>query len=204
MGLSRSDIAQLVHLLRPISNRTLNMVARATVRIANDGKKLQLLQIDGFEGGPVDDAMHFQSYGFSSVPLDGAEAVVIFPGGDREHPLVVSVADRRHRPTGGQPGEVSVYNNTGAKITITKDGDIEVAPAAGRNVFVREAGGTAQRLLTEQDGLILRAALNTAPIVVGSGGASGVVAAMDTAVAALVPQPVPPTWPVRTKTLQGE
>lgn len=133
MALSRADVAQIVHLLRPLSNRTLNMVARATVKVTDDGGKLQLLQIDGFDGGPVDGAMHFQSYGFSSVPLEGAEAIAVFPGGNHEHPLVVAVADRRWRPVAGQPGEVTVYNNTGASITITKDGDIVATPAPGRS-----------------------------------------------------------------------
>jgi phage baseplate assembly protein V len=198
-------LAQLQHLLRPLSTRISNLAARAVIQLVNDGSKLQQLQLGVLAGEDVDDAEHHQPYGFSSVPLVGAEAVVIFPSGDRGHPLVVSVSDRRYRPTGGEPGEVTVYNHTGARITLTKDGDIEVQPADGRQVFVRTEDGTAQRLLTEQDALILRQALSTATIAVGAGGAAGVVAAMDLAVQALDPDAEPaPTWPLLTETLLGE
>lgn len=204
MGLDRDTIRQLDLWLRPLQQRVANLVARGVVKLAGDGTKLQQLQLGVLAGETVDSAEYHQAYGFSSVPLGGAEAVVLFPSGDRAHPLVVAVSDRRHRPTGGEPGEVTVYNNTGARITLTKDGDIEVQPATGRQVFVREEGGTAQRLLTEQDAQILRNALSTAVIAVGTNGAAAVVTAMDLAVAAIVPQPSPPTWPIRTKTLQSE
>lgn len=137
--LTAQDLAQLSHLLRPLRVQVANLAARATVQLVDDSGKLQTLQIGDIAGGPYDDCEHLQPYGFSSVPLAGADtAAVIFPNGDRGHPLVVAVADRRWRPTGGQPGEVTVYNNTGAKIVITKDGDIVATPAPGRKIL---AGG---------------------------------------------------------------
>jgi phage baseplate assembly protein V len=135
---------EIHHLLRPLATRMANMVARGVVQLVNDATKLQLLQLGVLAGETVEGdkgAEHFQSYGFSSVPLVGAEAVVIFPNGDRSHPLVIATSDRRYRPTGGQPGEVVVYNNTGAKITITKDGDIKVRAAAGRQILADDGAG---------------------------------------------------------------
>jgi len=129
------------------------MVSRGVVSLVNDGKMLQLLQIGVLAGETVEGdegAEHFQPYGFTSVPLIGAEAVVVFPNGDRGHPLVVATSDRRYRPTGSQPGEVTVYNNTGAKVTLTKDGDILVEPASGRQVFVQQ-GGAAEPLALKSD-----------------------------------------------------
>lgn len=151
MGIDRQTLDQIRHILRPLSTRTANMVARAIVQLVNDGRKLQLLQLGVLEGETVDDAEHFQPYGFSSVPLAGAEAVAVFPNGDRSHPLVVAVSDRRYRPTGGEPGEVTVYNHTGAKVTITKDGDIEATPAPGREVFIRSDGGTVDGLVKRSE-----------------------------------------------------
>lgn len=201
--MDRGTLDQLRHLLRPLATRIANIAARATVSRASDGKKLQLLQLGVLDGETVEDAEHHQPYGFSSVPMGGAEAVVIFPGGDRAHPLVVAVSDRRYRPTGGEAGEVTVYNHTGAKIKITKDGDIEVTPATGREVFVRDAGGTAQKLLTQADGLVLRAAINTATVAVGAGGSAPIIVAADLAVVTATGDPMA-TWPVGTKTLKGE
>jgi phage gp45-like len=59
------------------------------------------------------------------------------------------VSDRRYRPTGGEPGEVTVYNNTGAKITLTKDGDIIASP---RRVVTSSSDGAAA-LATRREAL---------------------------------------------------
>lgn len=109
---------QLRHLLRPLRMAIANSIARAVVTLVADGKRLQLVQIGDLEGGPYDDCERFQQYGFSSVPLAGAEAVVIFPNGDRSRALVVAVDDRRYRPTGGQAGDVFLYNDQGTLIRI--------------------------------------------------------------------------------------
>jgi phage baseplate assembly protein V len=151
MGLDRDALAQIRQLLRPLATRVANSIARAVVQLVDDGKNLQHLQVGILAGEDGDDAEHHQAYGFSSVPLAGAEAVVVFPNGDRGHPLVVAVSDRRHRPTGGEPGEVTVYNHTGAKILMTEDGDIEVTPAPGRVVFVRTEGGDAEPIVKRSE-----------------------------------------------------
>lgn len=149
--MDRGTLDQLRLLLRPLVARIANIAARGTVKFVKDSAKQQLVQLGVLDGETIDDAEHFQPYGFSSVPLGGGEAVVIFPNGDRSHPLVVAVADRRYRPTGGEPGEVIVYNNTGAKIRLTKDGDVIAEPAPGRDMLVRSPGGTAKELAYKSD-----------------------------------------------------
>lgn len=113
MSINRDVLDQLRHLLRPLATRVANTVARAVVQLADDSTKLQLLQLGVLAGETIDAAEHHQPYGFSSVPLAGAEAVVVFPNGDRGHPLVLAASDRRHRPTGGQGGEVVIYTDEG-------------------------------------------------------------------------------------------
>lgn len=132
-------IEQLGHLMRPLKTRISNIVARGVVQLVNDGTKLQQLQLGVLEGETVPDAEHHQPYGFSSVPLAGAETVTIFPNGDRSHPLVVAVSDRRHRPTGGEPGEVTMYSHTGAKMRFLANGDIEATPAPGGKIILAGA-----------------------------------------------------------------
>lgn len=138
MPLDRETTARLEHL----ANRVTNGSARGVVLLVDDSKDQQLLQIGVLDGEALDGAEHCQPYGFSAVPLAGAEHVVVFPGGDRGHPLVIAVPDRRYRPTGGEPGEVTVYNNTGASIRITKDGDIHAQPAPGRAVLIDDGSGS--------------------------------------------------------------
>lgn len=207
MPLTRDDVAQLAHLLRPIATRVANSVARSVVRLVNDSTKMQLVQLGVLLGEDVEGAKgaeHFQPYGLASVPLSGAEGVVLFPNGDRSHPLVVTISDRRSRPTGGDPGDVTLYNAAGAKVRMLASGDIEVQPALGGEVRVAGASGTAAELATKQDLQILKAAIGSAVIAIGGGGAATITAAADLAVAALVPPVSPPTWPIGTKTLKAE
>jgi len=150
MSLSHDTLRQIQALVRPLSRRVANSIARAVVQLADDSAKLQVLQLGVLAGESVDDAERLQEYGFTSVPLAGAEAVVLFPNGDRAHPLVVAVDDRRYRPTGLQPGEVAMYNNVVATLVLlTENGDVEIRPAAGREVFVRSAGGAVDALVTQ-------------------------------------------------------
>jgi hypothetical protein len=44
-----------------------------------------------------------------------------------------------------------MYHFTGAKIATAKDGDIEVQPAPGRGVVIRDPDGTAERLVRKSD-----------------------------------------------------
>ncbi len=167
--IGRDMLAQLQHLLRPIAVRAANTVARAVVQLVDDSTKMQLLQLIVLDGETIDGAEHFQPYGLTSVPVPGAEATVIFPNGDRSHPLVVATSDRRYRPTGGQPGEVTLYNNVTPRLILKANGTVEI----------RSAGGTAIKLPTLADYEALRTSFNAhthAVAGVTAGGASVVSA----------------------------
>jgi phage baseplate assembly protein V len=154
MALTRDDLRQIGLLLRPLATRAANAVARAVVQLVDDDTRLQLVQLGVLAGETIDGAEHHQPYGFSSVPLPGAEAVVAFPNGDRAHPLVVTVSDRRYRPTGGDPGDVTMYHHTGAKVTFSTEGDIISTPATGRTVKIGSSAAA--------DGAIKGTSRNTA------------------------------------------
>jgi len=134
--IDRETLRQLGHILRPIVTRVQNLAARAIVTLVKDTEALQELQMTVLAGEEVDDAERFQEYGFTSVPIEGAEAVIVFPNGDRSHPLVVAVDDRRYRPVGLERGEVAIYHKDGAIIKLNKDGDIELTPKSGRNIIL--------------------------------------------------------------------
>jgi phage baseplate assembly protein V len=141
MGIDRDTLAQLKQLLRPLATRIANSIARSVVQLVDDEKKLQLVQLGVLDGEDVPEGEHHQPYGFSSVPLAGAEAVVVFPNGDRSHPLVITASDRRHRPTGGEPGQVTMYHHGGAKVTMLANGNITVRPGPGGQVLVDDGSG---------------------------------------------------------------
>jgi phage baseplate assembly protein V len=102
------------------------------VQLADDDKKLQLLQFGALAGETIDGAEHFQPYGFTSVPLAGAEVVAVFPNGDRGHPLVLAASDRNHRPTAGEAGQVTMYHYTGSKVIDARERRHRGAAGPGR------------------------------------------------------------------------
>ncbi|MBC0385816.1 phage N-6-adenine-methyltransferase [Escherichia coli] len=80
---------------------------------------------------------HLEPYGFTARANSGAEAVVLFPDGDRSHAVVVTVSDRRYRLKGLQTGEVAVYDDQGQSVTLTREGI--VVDGAGKTITFRNS-----------------------------------------------------------------
>ncbi|WP_096314348.1 phage baseplate assembly protein domain-containing protein, partial [Escherichia coli] len=88
-------------------------------------------------GEPKAGVEHLEPYGFTARANSGAEAVVLFPDGDRSHAVVVTVSDRRYRLKGLQTGEVAVYDDQGQSVTLTREGI--VVDGAGKTITFRNA-----------------------------------------------------------------
>lgn len=116
----------LVRLLAPLRAKITGMVARAVVRAVRDSTRLQELELEVFSRERILRAERFQQYGLTSVPHPGAECVVVFAQGNRDHPLVVAVEDRGDRPTGLAAGEVMVYARGGARVHLKADGSLRL------------------------------------------------------------------------------
>ena len=126
----------LRRVMKPLEDRIRLMAGRAVIRAIDDAKRAQEVQLELLDGETQDAAERFQDYGFTSVPLPGAEAVVIFIGGLRSHPIVLKAEDRRHRMGGLEPGEVAIYDDQGQMVKIARGGieihtDKEVSIQAG-------------------------------------------------------------------------
>ena len=105
-----------------LRGRIRNMVARAVISWVNDAAKAQAVQIELLADETQDSVERYQNYGFTSVPLPGAEAIVVFAGGLRSHGIVIATEDRRYRLLGMAEGEVALYDDLGQKIHLTRDG----------------------------------------------------------------------------------
>lgn len=109
-------------LIDPIARRIRMMVSRAVVRLVNDATRTQNMQIEILKGEVYSAIERLQEYGFSSVPQEGAEAIVLSLNGDRGHGVVIVAADKRYRLTGLEAGEVALHDDQGQMIVIKRDG----------------------------------------------------------------------------------
>lgn len=119
-------IEQLRKLIAPLHRRIMLSIARGVVKVVDDSKGLQKVQITLLADEVADKLERVQQYGFTSKPKAGAEAVALFLGGNRDHGVVIAVDDRRYRLKGLADGEVALYTDTDSKIVLKNGGKIEV------------------------------------------------------------------------------
>ncbi|WVR18342.1 baseplate assembly protein V [Bordetella phage PY223] len=119
-------IDQLQKMVAPLHRRVMLAIGRAVLNAVYDGSPVQLVQASMLSGEVRDKMERMAEYGFTSVPLDGAQAVAVFVGGERGHGVVIATGDSRYRKTGMQPGEVALYTNEGAFIHMKNGRVIEM------------------------------------------------------------------------------
>lgn len=99
-----------------------NLFTRAVITSLDTGKKCQAVGLKLIAGDAKENIEHLEPYGFTSAAQNGAEAAVLFSGGDRSHGVVITVADRRYRLKGLKRGEVALYDDQGQSVTLTRTG----------------------------------------------------------------------------------
>ena len=129
--------------LLEISGRVMHQLVRMTLNKGNDNAMMQELNFDGMNSEGRNFVERVQAFGMSTVPLPrdeqqgqqsgggggggsggvggsgeqpkgpAAEGIAAFIGGQRNHPVVIAIDDRRHRPLGLKPGESFQYDHQG-------------------------------------------------------------------------------------------
>jgi hypothetical protein len=118
-----------MHRLTPLDTgfRAYHGASRATVDSVQDFHLMQTMAGSLMRGEARKKIERWQNFGFSSVILPpnqsgsdagnlagkGAEAFMVYVGGNRSHPVAASIDDRRHRPRGLKPGESAQYDDIG-------------------------------------------------------------------------------------------
>ena len=120
---------EFAKLLAPLSRRLRLMASRAVLSLISDATGMQIVQVKLLNGEVRDGIERVQNYGFTSVPLPGAEAIFLSLGGDRDHGIVITADDRRYRVKGLQGGEVAIYTDEGDKIVLKRGNVIEITAA---------------------------------------------------------------------------
>jgi phage baseplate assembly protein V len=112
--------------MRKVLNKIMNIVSRGYITFSNSASKCQTLQINMSGGEQKSDVEHIEPYGFTSRPLDGAEAVALFLDGDKSHGVILAAGDRRYRITSLQKGEVAIYTDEGDSIIFNRNNEINL------------------------------------------------------------------------------
>jgi phage baseplate assembly protein V len=104
-------------------------IARGTLDKASDKSRMQEVDVHVLDNELLTGVERFQPYGISSVPMPAdksggkaAEVVVLFVNGNRSHPIVIAVDDRRHRPKDWKPGDAGLYHHDGSTAKFTDTG----------------------------------------------------------------------------------
>jgi phage baseplate assembly protein V len=157
--------ATVRRIVAPLVARARLAVARAVVRLVDDARALQTLQVQTLAGETLGRVERFQEYGFTShPPASGSEGVVVFALGARDNPLAIAVEHRASRPKGATAaGEVLLYNGAGVRVLLRNDGAVVVTAAGGLEASADvEAGGDVRAAGDVEDGVGTLAALRTA------------------------------------------
>lgn len=119
-------IDQLKRLLEPLSNRINSLITVGVLRRIDPGSQQQC-QVELLEGELRDKLLHHMPYGHASVPLDGAEPLVVFLRGDKSGGIVIQISDPRHQPA-LEKGETALHDDQGQIVHITRDGIVVRSP----------------------------------------------------------------------------
>lgn len=109
----RMTVQDVKRIVSPLARRVLGVVARAIIKTIDDSPGMQKAQVSILRDEVRDKVDRVQQYGFSSVPKAGADAIVIFVGGNRDHGIVIATDDARYRMKGLSAGEVALYTDEG-------------------------------------------------------------------------------------------
>lgn len=117
------DVQTLVaRMMAPIARRVRLMVARAVVTSIADAGKIQSAQVKLLDGEVRDGIEILHQYGVTSIPPGKPEGLYFSVGGDRDHGVLICVADRQFRLKDIAPGEAALYDDLGQKVHLTRDG----------------------------------------------------------------------------------
>ncbi len=116
-------------MLRPLRQRILSIVSRAILESVKDSGGIQMVKVSLLEGETREGLERVQNFGFTSNPPEGAEAVAVFAGGNREVGFIIACDHRQYRFKPLASGESALYTDDGTVIHLKKGGIIEVKAA---------------------------------------------------------------------------
>ncbi|WP_228384462.1 phage baseplate assembly protein V [Rhodocyclus gracilis] len=112
----------VARMMAPLARRLRLMVGRGVVTSIADGGKVQTAQVKLLDGEVRDGVEILQQYGMTSIPPGQREGLYFAVGGDRDHGVMICVADRKFRLREIAPGEAALYDDLGQRVHLTREG----------------------------------------------------------------------------------
>ncbi len=119
---------------------------RAVLTALDSSPDVQLLQADGLAGEQLQASEVFQHFGFTSAPPEGSQCIVLPLGGKTAHSVIVATEHGSYRVQALKSGEVCVYNQSGAKITLKEQRVVEIEADTLKAVIKDDIDMTARRI----------------------------------------------------------
>lgn len=154
--------------MRPVRIQIANMLRRSVVRLVNDSKMLQTLQLfvtgtedEGTEDDPEDqdEIEHFEHYGLTTWLPRGAEALLARIAGEKAVQVVFGTAYREARPKLAAEKDVTIWDADGQKIELKRDKI--VITLNGANDLELGAGAT-KGVARDGDGVVSNTTIDSA------------------------------------------
>jgi phage baseplate assembly protein V len=123
--------------LERIGRRVLTAIAVGRKTTGRDDGSVQYLQARLGADEIRDDLPRLAEFGFTSMPPDGSDLVVLYVGGDRSNGIVIASGDIATRLKNLQPGESALYHADGKHVYLKQDG-LEI-DAKGQPVTIVDA-----------------------------------------------------------------
>ena len=99
---------------------------RAKIKRVNTGTDIAKVQVEALAGETGQDYDLMAHFGFTYNPPADSEAIVIALGGQTSHSIIIATENGNYRIKSLKPGEVAVYNQSGASITLKEGRIIDV------------------------------------------------------------------------------
>ncbi len=131
-------------ILQKLQDRILGMIGKAILSTVDDTTDIQLVKISGLAEEVQDGVERVQNFGFTSNPPENSETIVLYLGGNRDHPVAIAIDNARTRKKNLKAGESAIYTAFDNFIHLREDGSILIEGSA-----VHIAGENGKALITE-------------------------------------------------------
>ncbi len=112
----------MMDVLQRLGRRLQMLAGLGRVQWVNDSGQVQTAQLTLTALEVRDNTPRLAEYGFTSNPPPGADAALLFLGGDRSNGVVIATGHQRYRLKGLASGDAAIYDSRGQSVWLTPGG----------------------------------------------------------------------------------